>query len=211
MGITKTIVENNFSKKIYQLINCPSFWERTVFFYGITDRAQNLVVFKEWKPLKKIADSSGSDALRDFFEHENLLSLPYGNTSIGLHSSKFTLLPSRLYNAQHEKVYLEQLGNLSPNELIKVDVLPFKARLIYTLEQSLDVEIQQLFPTAYTNHILSALIVAFQQHIRLKNEHQVFINVDTKKLQIFVFEDTNLLFVNVFPFQPPKIFSIMFF
>lgn len=176
------------------------------FFYSIADSNHGLQVFKAWQPLKKIAESSWSEAFEAFIAHENLLSLPYKSVAIGLSSNKYTLLPSRLYNPRNEKIYLEQVGQLQPNEIIKVDVLPFKARMIYALDKGLDRAIQKAFPKAYKTHYLSALTTIFQKNITARNEHQVFVHANPTELHVFVFEDTNLLIVNSFAYQTAKDF-----
>lgn len=140
--------------------------------------------------------------LRILLGQEPTLQYTYAQTQGAWAEPQVTLVPRRLFDADHLADYFKILLQPGVSYQYAYESLPvFDCYLAYAIESSL----YRLGESSGSNfqigkHFSATLLQAFH-HLADFSDHQIFVHFRFESLQIAVFERRNLLFFNSFTFQ----------
>ncbi len=148
---------------------------------------------------------NGSDngtSLRMIFGSEPLLSLPFQQVRYAIFNRYATLVPRRMFDADHLPDYFKLLLP-SAEYAYRYDVLPeFECFLVYAADPDVIHICDQYFPSGRPIHLATALLKSWRNLVPLR-EYGVCANLRNQVVQIAVFDRQNLIFYNAFDFAKP--------
>jgi len=175
--------------------------------YCIYSGAKELLVLKKINFDKTNKHKPITAILVDIWNEERLLNLPFRNCSIFYIAPYYTIIPNRLYSEVDKATYLLPLKEDSPVlETYLADPLPScTSQLIFSIPQELIQFLDEKYPSTYqVQHSFTSLINEFQKQTGFGRE--VFVNIRDRYLQIFFFDNKELIFSNQFSFESDKDF-----
>lgn len=204
MGIRTTVTEQDFNKKLSTQYRLSILLGMDSFFYCVQNTRGQILVLKDFQLDTPQNPLATFNRLR---QTEELLKLSYREVKIGVTGERSTLIPDRLYNRTHIKSYLHPVSPLVEQEIVQTDDLPtLSLKHVYTADNSLEEVLKQQFSYSKVYHIKTALLRALQRRQRNQSGYALYVNVSTTNLDIFLYEDQKLLFVNTFDYQSSKDF-----
>ncbi len=118
-----------------------------------------------------------------------------------------TLVPSRLYNGDERRSYLERLTVLSASETVLADPVPeLNAFLVYAIEQERLDQWRRQFIGCRFYHVLSPVLHHLAALTQRQARPAVFAYIKDQFLMVAGLERGQLLFCNIFPCQAAKDF-----
>jgi len=175
--------------------------------YCVYTDAKELLVLKKIDFDKTNKFSQLTDQLAIVWNDDRFLNLPFQDCSILYNAPHYTIIPNRLYSEADKATYLLPLKGTSPiKEQYLADVLPScSSHLIYAVPQELLQFLDKKYAHAYQlQHSFTSLISALYKQTGFGRE--VFLNIRDHSLQIFFFDNKELIFSNQFPFESEKDF-----
>ena len=141
-----------------------------------------------------------SAVLAKWLEEEDFWGVQPSSVRIGFGSTRFTLLPGRLFSLQHKRSYLEKLVPLNPHDLLQADMIEWLGSvLVYAIDHALLGLFSSRFPAAAFTHLGSALLRR-QRERREKGPH-IQLCVLERMLYFTAISYEHLHFFNAFPWQ----------
>lgn len=140
--------------------------------------------------------------IRMLLGQESTLQLAFAHSTWAWSEPHVTLVPRRLFNADHLSDYFKIL--LPPGTALHYayESLPvFDCFLVYAVDASLYQLSAMHRSTVITDKHLSSPLLQVFHHIADYSDHQIFVHFRFQSMQIAVFERRNLLFFNSFSFQ----------
>ena len=119
----------------------------------------------------------------------------------------FTVIPDKLYSDADKEQYLLPLKAPStfPEKYLADAIPSIHSKLIYTIPSDLQELLTQSFVRNVSiSHSFTSIIKEFSKQASRGKE--LFLNVRDYWLQLFFFDNKELIFVNQFPFQSEKDF-----
>ncbi len=169
--------------------------------YGLWDGSR-------WVALRQMQSAQlnhlrkGYANLSAWLEQEDFWAVAPVSVRIGLATTRFTLLPKRLFSLQHKRSYLEKLLPLHTSDVLQADVVEWLGLvLVYALDNSFLRLLSARFPTAVFSHYGSAAL----RHWRNRREEggHVHLHVMGQMLYLAALEYEHLLFFNAFRWETP--------
>lgn len=170
--------------------------------YAVSDSSRQVLGLRKYSYARPSSDfRSLHDALRDIALEDVLLRKPFARVRLAVFHPFVSLVPTRLYNDQEKKAYLEKLVHLESADRLFADELPFaKAMAVYPLGAPLVQEIQVLFPQAALCHASASLARSLASSYSGEGAKRIFINLRDGLVQVFAYEKEELLLLNTYPF-----------
>ncbi len=129
----------------------------------------------------------------------NLDTTGYQNVKIFIVPTSFTLLPSALFLEEHKKEYLSFTTDLTPNDIIEVDTIPYhKVKIIWSLDANDKSKITNAFPNGIFYSIFKPLIEHTES---FKGKNKILSLFLGEILLFIVVKDRTLQVVNYFDIQ----------
>jgi hypothetical protein len=205
--ISTDIYKSSFSRKHADQYKLSILIGVDSLSYCICNPTKELLVLRKIDFIESAAPLSLSEYLQQILEQEQLLQLPYQSVFVYWVASHFTIIPSRLYSEADKASYLTPLKAASTvAEKYLSDHLPsISSQLIYTIPTDVKQLLNKTFNRKYKLcHSFSSLIDCFSK--QAGNGKEVFLNVRDYQLQLFFFDNKELIFVNQFKFESAKDF-----
>lgn len=140
--------------------------------------------------------------LRILLGQEPTLQYQFGKTQGAWAEPQVTLVPRRLFHADHLADYFKILLQAGESYHYAYESMPvFDCYLVYAVEASLyDLGASHRFGFEVDKHFTAFLLQSLH-HLADFSDHQIFVHFRFQSVQIAVFERRNLLFFNSFKFQ----------
>ncbi|MEL6719101.1 MAG: DUF3822 family protein [Bacteroidota bacterium] len=202
MGRLKTtIIDELFSQKSANKYELSILIGMDSFLYLVFDQNRHILLLKEYD--LEAANSLQGERILKLFEEDRLLKLLYSTVKVAFLGQKQIFVPNRLYHPDQKRIYLNHVANLSVSEVVKSDDLSLlRAQNIYSADRAVLNLMQQMFPRAKYYHSTSALYLGYRQHCE-QGKGNVFLNLRDQYLQLFFFQDRELLYTNAFQIENP--------
>jgi hypothetical protein len=178
------------------------------FCYAILDKKRNkylvLEVFSFQKTLN--ADVLAFE-LKNLMPQQSLLKRNFKSTSISIFTTKFTFVPSALYDAENSAKFLEINAPLMESEsILSESIRNLETECVYALSKSLHIGLKELFPNAVIMHTFSSLLGCLSTSFKNVSGKSVVVHLQQAHFEIVVLEDKKLIFANLFTFQTSEDF-----
>lgn len=171
--------------------------------YSIFDNFQQLLGLRKYsysQPLASFRDLPGP--VSEILGADPFVNRSFAKVRLSLLHPYVALIPNRLYNEKEEKSYLEKMLRVEPDDCYFSDELPFAdAMAVYPVPRELQERLKTQFPGAGICHGNSAISKFFSTYMASEAPHRMFFNLRDGALQVFAFENDDLLFMNSFPFM----------
>ena len=140
-------------------------------------------------------------------ETHSFLRKNFKSISISLFSSKFTLIPTALFDRALADKYLDFNSPVDEDESILIDELKnFDTQCVYAASKNLVDGLQQLFPSAKFLHVLSPLLESLASSFKNSSGKKVVIHLQQAHFEMVVMEEKKLVFANIFNYQSSEDF-----
>jgi hypothetical protein len=169
------------------------------FSYFITDQAKTVLVCNTIE-LKK-------QSLNTIFEQNADLQACFSTVKIAFQNPYITLIPNLIYKEEDASTYLEKSFRIPKQHYLLTDNLPtFQCQNIYLAPTETYNYLIDKFDNVNYSHIVSSLLLKWQQKAVQLQHNSVFINITVSSFQIAVFNREKLLLWNTFEFETTKDF-----
>lgn len=198
------ILEEKFQKKYTQYYELSLLVGADSFSYSIADKHQGFLGYRRKNLSGHLFDNpvEWREALRTAWADEAMLRRPFARVRIGYEEPRLALVPNRLFQPADGRAYLQAIHPLAETDIDLCSEVPAADAMgVFALPRPLHDIVQQYFPQAPQVHAGGALIQALAHWMEGKLGVQVFAHVRNRSVQIVVFDRTELLFYNVFPYQ----------
>lgn len=161
--------------------------EGITFSYAITYK-NKLMAYEESCPLQELTNP---------LQLQELLEARYKKTVIGLSDTGFSLIPTAIFNPDHLSE-MAHLLDVKENEKVLAQVLDDDNYIIYKVDSKL---LEGLSKYDFRNITFGGkgLIKALSKNNPLNN--QLFINIETNKVELVYFKDYKVRFYNSFEYN----------
>ena len=161
--------------------------EGNTFSYAITYKSK-LMAYEESCPLHELTNP---------LQLQELLGAGYNKTVIGLPATGFSLIPTAIFNREH-LTELAHLLDVKEHEKVLAQVLDENNYIVYKVENKL---LEGLSKYDFKNITFGGkgLIKALYKSNPLNN--QLFINLETNKVELVYFKDYKVRFYNSFEYN----------
>jgi len=196
------ILEDGFSRKLSPTYELSILTGIDSFTYMVSDGRQNVLALRE-----HLLEKASVQELKETIASDRLLSLHYRNCRIIWAGPVSALIPTRLFNPQDRKSLIGHLTDVQDDLLLKYDQLTqLTATNVYGIEQPRWEVLSNKFPGARLFHIHSALYWGCRKYTGQQGGMQIFVNVRQGYFSLLLFEGSNLLLANRYPYQSAKDF-----
>jgi len=145
------------------------------------------------------------EAREEWWQDIPELSLSFDKVRLAALATRFTLVPTRLYEADKRRSYLASLTELQADDTVLADSLPaLDMMLVYALPQAQLSTWRRTFVGSRFYHALSPLIHQLSQQTRQTAATQVFAYIRRNRLTVISLERGRLRFANTFPCYATK-------
>lgn len=210
MGVIQfEISESDFSRKKSSHYELSILQRVDSFVFMATDKQQRVLLLRECR-LENSLDASAArvEELRNYVARDNLLRQPFRHVRVGLVTEKHTLIPNRLFNPQEKTTYLEQITELPAGWLVKSDDIDgLAAQNVYAYPGDILNFLHKQWPGSRLFHSASSFLLTHRSPPSLLEGQQVFAHVWPQQIQLLYYEDSDLQFVNMFPYYSAKDFT----
>jgi hypothetical protein len=204
------IVDTAFSSHLSATYKLSILIGMDSFAYMVTGPQQELLLLKRIETDGPIGHTNRS--INHFFSQlsdtEKDLFLPYNQYRIALSNPAFTIIPTRLFEAEQRMTYIQQVTAIDPKDYeVKSDRLTaIDAHNIYAIPGAMIKQIKQYFPGGIVRHLVTALQEGIWQSKTLQKDKALYINVLGRQIHALLFQDKALKFSNTFQYQSAKDF-----
>ncbi len=176
--------------------------------FAVLDLTRNkFILFENYLFQKKIAAEVLVDELRNVIFQKSFQTKNFKSVSVGFFSSKFTLIPSALYDQTLCDKYLEfNTPLLSAESILSDHIKSFDTHCVYALEKKTIEAIQKLFPNASLLHTLSPLLEILSASFKNVSGKNVIVHLQQGHFEMIVLEEKKLVFANTFSYQTSEDF-----
>lgn len=174
------------------------------FTYMISDERGRILAVRalssDSMPVRQEADHLDAFLNAIFEEDTYIGNKSYQHIRVGHLTERVSVVPARLYAPSEAHTYLEQLTTLESDAGIAADRLDeLDVCLVYATRGVLQRRIEERFPLAQHQHLLTALLKAWAAHANDK-ERGIYIHVRNRSLRVAALAGSLLQFVNTFTF-----------
>lgn len=177
--------------------------------YCIIDKADNVlsVVKNDYPEENGDTPLTYAAKLERLIHSDIALQQTYKQSYVGVFNEISTLVPNRLYTPDENKTYLERMLPLKPEHSIRKEELSnISAQHLYALPTELLETCQTYFSGSKIIHSATGLYHGYRKAGENQSGQKVYVNVLSEALQIYFFEENDLIFYNVFPYSSSKDF-----
>jgi hypothetical protein len=203
------ISENTYSRKSSNTYELSILQRMDSFVYMASDGAQAVQFLREYGLESTSGDPERRvEELEALFRSDANLRQPYRNIRIGLVSALHTLIPRRLFNPSQKETYLQQVASLEQGdlELLSDELHGAAIYNIYAYPAAVVRFFREKFPGCRLSHGGSAFLQACRALSSYLEGDQLFLHVGSTYLQVILFQDKHLQFINLYPYQSTKDF-----
>ncbi|MEM1215206.1 MAG: DUF3822 family protein [Bacteroidota bacterium] len=152
--------------------------------------------------VRAIQHGSGSAA---WWTTDEFMQRSYAKSRLAWLEPRFTLVPTRLYNAEKRRTYLETLTNLREGDTIMADVLPqLDLVLIYAVAQAQLTSWRHTLVGCRFYHVLTPILRQLSQLTQLSGLPRIFAYQHDKILLTIAIDRGQVVFCNAFHCQAAK-------
>jgi len=202
------IQEDNFVKKSTSSYDLSILLGVDRFSYLITDQLQNVLVLTSYTYNEQIESFDDLPVkIKDIYLESKHLKLPYKSVRIAISNLSNTLVPGRLYQEGESKIYLENVVDVKKGDAVLLnDLSPLGIKNIFTADGAIIELLKSYYPSAEFYHGHSSVLLGFRKIVAHQSGQRVFICVKDRLVQVYYFNDTDLVFSNSFVFRTSKDF-----
>lgn len=132
---------------------------------------------------------------------DSLLTADYARVHLSLHTRRFTLIPNTLYDETQNKLYFQTTMHTDETDSLRVDeVDAIQAKLIYAINNELDVLLSSAFPKAKRNCSARSIINNSLQQF-LQEEYTVLALLQARSMSLTILHKGKLLLHQIYSFQ----------
>ncbi|MFK7935913.1 MAG: DUF3822 family protein, partial [Saprospiraceae bacterium] len=207
MGIRTTINEQHFDKQQAAQYKLSILAGVDSFFYAVSSGSNELLVVKDFQLPAPQQNGGLVTAFNDFFAKEELLKLPYRQIKVGLSSMVSTLVPQRLFKDTDLEQYLAPVAEVEDYQGVYRDELPtLDLTNVYAADASWKSVLESHFKYCKIYHQNTVLLRSFQRRQRGKSGYALYAHVNAQTVQLYLYDNSNLVFSNIFNYQSAKDF-----
>ncbi|MDX1666091.1 MAG: DUF3822 family protein [Saprospiraceae bacterium] len=198
------IVEHTFNKRKIASCELSILLGMDSLVFMLVDAA-GIQLIKDYQ-----YDSRDWEELEGIFEGEKLLSERYLRVKTAFLSPQQTLVPEPLYQEDKDRIYLEHLTDLSNDAQLDTDYLPeVEAYSVYAYPHAWKEILEHHYEQYAVFHISTPLIRTSREKIKgqpADGTSHMHIHVFDRLLQVLLWREDQLCFVNTFPFGSARDF-----
>ncbi len=196
--LTHNIVEEDFNKSLTDTYNLSILLGVDRLSYLISDGQQQILVLRVYHLPKETAYS----ALQQLFLEDAFLGSSFKQRTVGVFSTRFSLLPALLFEAATKRSYLETMVDLAAQDTVLHDkVAALEAVNLYACAEETVALLQQQFQVAEIHHVSTGLIQNFVTHFDSEASKNIFLHIYGNNISLTVVDKGKLIFHNLFEFK----------
>ncbi len=157
-----------------------------------------------------LRDFQLTNGQQDFFDavaQDEYLHAAYQKVRIAAVSSIFTLVPERLYNSAENRVYLQDMVNVSYEKDIRADQMrAAQVQIVYALPQEITALVQKQLMGGQLYHAVTAYLAGVLKLQSAPATPTLYLQIYPGWLLLALVEGNKLLFVNAFHYKDAKDF-----
>ncbi len=205
--LVKRIKDTAFSIDDLTHYNLSLLVGRHDFQFCVIDTRDNKCLLLEDYELEGISSTSILiNTLYKLFEGHHLLMAGYWKSvKLAMKNQKFTLLPAKLFSAEHLKDYLKLSAEADPelDDFYYFKHQQSEAVSVFAAERKIVEKVRSIYPTLKVQvlHHGSALIEGIQSHRDYTYYKDLYIHIGRHNFSLVATEDNKLLFYNRFPYS----------
>ena len=166
--------------------------------YVISDAQQQVLALREYQWPAQEADRALQQVLLD----DQLLRANFQHTTVGLFSTRFTLLPTPLFDATQQRQYLEPLATIEPEDRLFHEAVPaLDAVNLYAVSPTLITVLDEQLKAAHYCHLSTGLLQYFMTQFDATAPKSIFLHIYRQHIALTVVDQGKLLFHNWFGFK----------
>ena len=194
----------NYNDADLRICVCLQQYRLDLGVSGVEDRTPLALASYDFSATGK----SFSECIQELMLSEQLLdaSFHYGKRIFSVPDFKSTLIPEKLYEAEHGKDYLDSLFHLNGKECITREIEPnTKSFILTAFNNNYLKTAQRIFAQDDQVGFLSVYACLLRELFRLgqtyrRFSHHILLNVRKNEFDLCVKGDEGLLFINTFPY-----------
>jgi len=185
------------------------------FAYLIHTADHQVLVLREYEresralsPTKQGQSAFSLPGLEQICKENSHLNQSFGKIRIGWTVPFLTLVPQRLYDADHKSTYLQYLTKPEGAWEYAADELPnFASSLVYAIPSEGEAWRQKQFPDSKVLHSTTTFLSGARALVKeRKGGRHLFIHTGYGEVRLALLDETHLYFSNAFFFQTAKDF-----
>lgn len=179
--------------------------------YCITD-AERRVLSVVKTDLPELAAGQGyADKTETVILRNVALQQSYRSVNLAIFNGLSTFIPQRLYDPEQKAVYLEKMLPIDEHHEIRDEIIPSAdARLVYAVPGDVMRVLRTYFSSAVIKHAATVLLDGYRKTAETEPDantgKRVYLHVRSEALQVFFYDDRELIFYNSFPYSSSKDF-----
>ncbi|MEO1261517.1 MAG: DUF3822 family protein [Bacteroidota bacterium] len=201
MGITYHIIENEFQRDQTSAYKLSILAGMDSLVYAVYHGDSNKLLLLKTVDLKNDNGSSTdySARLDDACGREDVLNPVYGQVKIAFLEPATSLIPSRLFNEEEKKTYLEVLiTEEKSSDVFADDLASLKIRPVYPLTKDLTTVLDDRFPNNRVFSAATPFLAGTYHSIPEGVDEAAFACFQKNSFQLALFSNGELLFYNNF-------------
>ncbi|MGH1336124.1 MAG: DUF3822 family protein [Aureispira sp.] len=196
--LTHNIVEGDFNKNLTDTYNLSILLGVDRLSYLISDAQQQILVLRVYQLPKSVNLS----ALQQLLLEDALLRGPFKQHTIGIFSTRFSLVPTALFDEKKAKEYLQMMVALEEQDQMGQDkVAVLDAINLYACETTYLELLQTHFQGASTYHVSTGMIQNFVTNFDSNASQNIFLHIYGNNISLTVVDHGKLIFHNLFEFK----------
>ncbi|MDL2256998.1 DUF3822 family protein [Bacteroidales bacterium OttesenSCG-928-I14] len=167
-----------------------------------------------YQRLEKEKGLSALASFREFFFDNEFLSLPFRKIYIINFTSRFSYIPTLMFEEKDDTMYMEFLLGKSKqkSKLLNQSLPAMSMTIIHEMEEDTYEFIQRSFINPKYIHHSSPLISYFRDRVRLVNAGRMLVNLSTQGIDVLCFSREDFVLGNHFEFTQKEdaVYYILF-
>jgi hypothetical protein len=171
------------------------------FAFAILDSIRNkYIMLRSWEPDEN--RNFSPDNIEEIIQKDDFLPGKYRKTSLVMPSSKFTLVPSPLFDPGKKEEYFSFNLLKDENEVILSNKISEPdSYSIFAVDSRIHNLCLKYFSGVYAWHHSRPLLSQMAHESRSNNPHYIHLHLEREYFNIFIFENSSLTFTNTFRFR----------
>lgn len=196
--LTHNIVESDFNKSLTDTYNLSILLGVDRLSYLISDAQQQILVLRVYQLPKE----NNKPVLQQLLLEDALLKAPFKQCTIGVYSTRFSLVPMVLFDKDNARAYLQMMANVEEQDEIGEDTVPIlEAVNLYAYEATTTAVLKNHFQVPTSYHVSTGMIQNFVTHFDSSESKNIFLHIYGNTISLTVVDRGKLLFHNLFEFK----------
>lgn len=192
------IVEADFNKSLAHTYNLSILLGVDRLSYLVSNAQQQILSLRVYQLPKE----TSVPALQQLLLEDAFLKTPFKQCTIGVFSTRFSLLPEALFDEGNAREYLSTMVNLQDQDQVGKDAIPvLQAVNLYAYGATYLELLQSHFKEASICHVSTGMIQNFVTNFDSKQSKNIFLHIHSNNISLTVVDHGKLLFHNLFEFK----------